>query len=235
MKKNLDLGCGTGYRTFRISQNKSVQVIGVDLSEENIKVAKKRYPLVEFKCMNAEKLSFRNSFFDEIYAVDVLEHVKNLSKVLQEISRVLKTNGKLKIVVPGEKSEEWLLSLRPTYFKEINHVRIFKRHQLPKLLKKYGFVFLLDQPQNFIQHVELYYFFKTQKTSSSQLEVGSWRSNPISMAIHALVASFDSYWVFQTPLKYIPTWIITLPLGYIINSIGNRFMPKSIYYEFIKT
>jgi hypothetical protein len=38
----------------------------------------------------------------------------------------------------------------------------------------------------------------------------------------------------KTPLKYIPLWIITLPIGWLINSVGNMYFPKSFYYEFIK-
>lgn len=230
----LDIGCGTGYRTYQLSKTHHNKVIGIDISKENIKLAKQKYPQLDYKEMNAEKIEFKNNTFDCIYAIDVLEHVDNLETVLKEIGRVLKRKGKLIVIVPGEKSEKWLLQLRPSYFKEIHHVRIFKNNQLEAFLKEYGLQLLIKKPKNFIQHVELYYFFKVSQESTSQTEIGKWNDNVISIFVHAFISSFDPYWVFHTPLKYIPVWFITLPLGAIINYVGNKRMPKSIYYEFIK-
>src|SRR5579871_6519508 len=130
MKYILDIGCGTGYRTYQLSKEKNAKAIGIDISKENISLAQKRYPHIQFKSVNAEDTKFKKNSFDEIYAIDVLEHVDNLDAVINEIYRILKNNGTLKIIVPGEISEKWLLQLRPTYFKEIHHVRIFKGKSL---------------------------------------------------------------------------------------------------------
>jgi len=52
-------------------------------------------------------------------------------------------------------------------------------------------------------------------------------------SLHAIMLYFDPL-VLKTPLVYFPIWIITLPVGAIINYFGNIFFPKSFYYEFIK-
>jgi ubiquinone/menaquinone biosynthesis C-methylase UbiE len=234
MKRILDLGCGTGYRTYVLSKKRDTIVTGVDISKKNIKVAKKKYPKVDFRKMNVEKLRFERNFFDKVYAVDVLEHVDNLEAVLKEAARVTKKNGKLLAEIPSEKSEKWLLSKRPTFHKEIHHVRIFKDKDLENKLANYSFKIIKKKNKNFLQHLELYYSFKTKGLSSTQLDIGSWNDTALSIMVHIIVSFFDPYWVFNTHLKYVPFWIITLPVGYVVNYFGNKIMPKSVYYEFVK-
>lgn len=235
IKRILDIGCGTGFRTSRLAKRTNRIVTGIDISRANIKKAKELYPNAFFKKMSAEKILFPDNHFDEVYATDVLEHIDNLEPVILEIARVLKKQGILKIIVPSEKSENWLIQIRPSYRKEIHHVRVFKNNEIEKIFEDKGFVLKKMRRRDFLQHLELYYFFKTQKRSSTQLEIGSWRSNPISIFIHALVSMFNPFWVFNTPLIYFPLWIITLPIGYFSNFFGNKVMPKSIYWELVKT
>ena len=234
MKYILDIGCGTGYRTYQLSKSKDVAVTGIDISEDSISVAKSRYTGVNFVCVSGEKLPFDAHKFDAIYATDVFEHVDNLDLVLNEVTRVLKPGGMLFIVVPNDVSELWLLKLRPTYHQEIHHVRIFKDGDLESMLQTKGFKLVKLTRKNFMQHFELYYFFKTQRATATQLEIGKWDSNILNKAVHGISLLFDPYWVFNTPLKYFPLWIVTLPLGFVINYFGNKVMPKSMCYEFEK-
>lgn len=232
-QKILEIGCGQGFNTFLLSKNKKNKVVGIDLSKKEIEIAKKRYPNVDFKVMNAEDLKFKSNSFDIVYAIEVLEHIDSLKKVLSEIKRVLKKGGWLMVSIPYYKSEEWLLKLRPTYFKEIHHVRIFKKNELDKLLKNKGFVIGKKTKKGFLQHIELYFLFKRKINSKTQVSIGSWRDNIWTKSLHATMLYFDPL-VLQTPLVYFPLWIITIPAGIFINYFGNKVFPKSFYYEFIK-
>ncbi len=238
MKKNrttkiLEIGCGQGFNTQMLAKNKKNDVIGIDLSKNDIKIAKKRYPTVHFEAMNAEKLKFLDNSFDKIYAMDVLEHVDSIQKVAKEISRVLKKKGILVVNIPFYKSEKWLSKVRPTYFKEIHHVRVFKEKELEEVLEKQGLYVKKKSRRGFIQHIELYILLKRKVKSKTQLSIGSWRDNIFTKSVHAMVLYFEPL-VLSTPLVYIPIWIITIPLGYVINFFGNLVFPKSYYYEFIK-
>lgn len=232
MVTTLEIGSGQGFNTYLLSK-KNPHVIGIDLSKEDVTLSKKRYPGVIFLVMNAEKMKFKNSYFSEVYALDILEHVDNLEKVLTEVHRVLKKGGLFKINIPHYTSEAWLLKLRPTYFKEIHHVRVFKENELDGLLKKHGFNIGKKEKRGFLQHIELYFLFKRKVDSKTQLSIGSWRDNIYTKSLHAIMLYFDPL-VLNTPLVYFPLWIVTLPLGIIINFIGNIFFPKSFYYEAIK-
>lgn len=231
MKKILEIGSGQGFNSFFLSKNNNV--VGIDMSKKDIAISKKRYPQVEFFYMNAEKLKFKNNSFDEVYAMDILEHVNNLEKTIKEIYRVLRVKGRLIINIPYYKSEYWLLKIRPTFHKEIHHVRVFQENELDKLLKKKKFKLIKKEKRDFLQHLELFFLFKRKINSNTQLSIGSWRDNPLTIFVHITYLYFVPS-VLKTPLVYFPIWVITIPIGEFINFFGNKIFPRSIYYEFIK-
>lgn len=233
MKKILEIGCGQGFYTHILSKSKKNNVVGIDLSGEDIKIAKKRYPGVNFKVMSAEDLKFKNKNFDTIYAIEVLEHVNNIGKTLDEVARVLKSGGKLIASIPFYESEKWLVKLRPTYFKEIHHIRVFKEKELETLCKKRNLALLKKRKVGVLQHIELFFLFKRKINSKTQLSIGSWRDNVFTKALHATMLYFNPI-VLQTPLKYLPIWIITIPIGFVLDNLGSKVFPKSLYYEFEK-
>lgn len=97
--KLLDIGCSYGYYT-RFYLNKCKEVYGIDPNEDLIKIAKKRYPRIKFKIGDAEKIPFKDDYFDVILLSDVLEHVNDEEKAINEVYRVLKNNGVIIITVP---------------------------------------------------------------------------------------------------------------------------------------
>lgn len=76
-------------------------VIGIDLSESELQRAKKRFPKREFVLADARLLPFKNNSFDFIVAINMLHHVKDPEKVLNEAFRVLKKGGILYTVDPN--------------------------------------------------------------------------------------------------------------------------------------
>lgn len=82
-KEILNLGCG-----FRHMNN----AINVDISEIT-----KPDIIVD---LEEGKLPFENETFKAIYAYHILEHIKNLIPLMNEIYRVMKPEGKLFIKVP---------------------------------------------------------------------------------------------------------------------------------------
>jgi len=233
MKKVLEIGCGHGFIARNIVKREGVHYVGIDLSQDNIKEAIRRFPKLQFFCMDAANLKFANNSFNEIYAIDVLEHVDDLDKVIFEVNRVLKKNGVIKINVPSQKSEKWLLKIRPTYFKEIHHVRIFDEDKIMKLFTAYKYKLLKKKSKGFLEHIELYYLFTRKQDSNSQLLIGNRNASILNKVVYASTIIFDPT-CLNTPLKYIPIWVLTIPIGALVNLIGNRYFPKSNYYEFIK-
>lgn len=232
-KKILEIGCGQGFNTYIESKKRKSKIIGIDLSKEDIRIAKKRYPGVKFMVMDAQRLAFESNYFDTVLAFEILEHVDNLDKVLAECARVLKKNGTFIASIPHYNSEKWLLTIRPTYFKEIHHVRIFKKNELEKRCKKVNLRLVKKKRRGFLQHIELFFLFKRKVSSKTQVSIGSWRDTFFTKLVHAFMLYFDPL-ILKTPLLYVPLWLVTIPVGGALNLVGNIFFPKGFYYEFEK-
>jgi ubiquinone/menaquinone biosynthesis C-methylase UbiE len=98
----LDVGCGTGALLSRIGeQRKDVQLFGIDLSEEMIKVARAKLGnKADLRVSDSEQLPFEDSKFDLITCTYSFHHYSNPSAVLTEMKQVLSGTGKLILVDP---------------------------------------------------------------------------------------------------------------------------------------
>lgn len=92
--KVLDVGCGAGFLSNELALQ-NLQVTGVDLSEESLRVAAchDSTKSVHYQIADAYKLPFADQSFDVITAMDFLEHVERPNEVILEFSRILKPNG----------------------------------------------------------------------------------------------------------------------------------------------
>jgi len=90
----LDVGCGAGFLSNELALH-HLNVTGVDLSEDSIRVAQKfdSTKSVKYLAADAYNLPFADQSFDVLTAMDFLEHVDQPAKAIQEFSRVLKPGG----------------------------------------------------------------------------------------------------------------------------------------------
>lgn len=96
-KKVLDYGCGNGVHSGFLAEHAS-QVVGIDLSEASLEVARKvhdtRRDKVSFIKMDCEALEFPDQSFDVVLDGGTFSSL-DFQKALAEITRVLKPNGQL--------------------------------------------------------------------------------------------------------------------------------------------
>jgi len=91
---------------------------------------------VDFIYLNAQKkFPLENQSFDKVIMTEVLEHLRNERFILQEISRVLKKNGKLILSVPKRR---WFNVLSP--ITHVQHFREYDEKRIRDVLKKNDFV-----------------------------------------------------------------------------------------------
>ena len=95
-KTVLDIGCGYGALSSLLLE-KSATVYGTETNDSKLKTAQKFIKSAKFHPteVKGEVLPFASNFFDAIFLFDVIEHVKNPQKILQECERVLKSEGLL--------------------------------------------------------------------------------------------------------------------------------------------
>ncbi|MBI4451997.1 methyltransferase domain-containing protein [Candidatus Woesearchaeota archaeon] len=81
--RKLHLGCGTDIKKGYLNLDKA-KIKGADVVHDLDK-----YPW-----------PFKDNYFDEVYGQDVIEHVKDLFKSMQEIHRICSNGATVRLVVP---------------------------------------------------------------------------------------------------------------------------------------
>lgn len=107
----LDIGCSDGTFTSIIINNSSIKnITGIDCLTSSVKYAKDKYAndkRLVFRVGEAHNLPFKNSYFDNVFCLETLEHLENPKEAINEIRRVLKKQGIAFILIPNE---NWLFS-----------------------------------------------------------------------------------------------------------------------------
>jgi len=98
----LDVGCGNFYVGRElIALDQSLQVTGLD---------RVRFPEIDRVCHNghlmfklgdAEHMPFEQDYFDASYSITALHHMKEVHRVLQEMKRVTRPNGRIIVLEDG--------------------------------------------------------------------------------------------------------------------------------------
>lgn len=92
----LDSGCGPGNLAAAAAA-RGASVVGADLSQGVLAIARKRNPQLEFRQADAEHLPFPDHDFDAVVANLLVPHLPRPDAGLAELVRVLKTDGRLAV------------------------------------------------------------------------------------------------------------------------------------------
>jgi SAM-dependent methyltransferase len=97
----LDAACGVGYGTARLAEVARL-AIGVDLSEEAIEYARRRYaaPNVEYRVADLLALDLPDASFDVVCSFETIEHLDDQQGFLRHVVRVLRPDGVLFVSTP---------------------------------------------------------------------------------------------------------------------------------------
>ena len=208
----LDLGCGIGFWVTEFSMLGYKNLYAVDLTEEAIKITKKRLEIYNYKAdlsvQNAENLDFQNETFDHVNCQGVIHHTPDTDKCISEISRILKPNGTANISVYYRnpilrfwkilRYLYWPLSLfggglkgrgRDSIFKEKNVdkiVRLYdgKDNPIGKSYTKGSFVKILE-PHFLIKETYLHFFPARTLPFKMPVFIHKWLDRTFGFMIYA--------------------------------------------------
>ncbi len=123
--KILDIGCSVGNFIAQDPQN----IIGIDIDEDSIKIAKKR-GLNAFKHDVTEKMPFNNNFIANVNCRYLLEHMRDPLFLMKDIFRVLKKNGRLILLTDKITRHFW---------DDYTHQKPFTKRSLEQIAYDAGF------------------------------------------------------------------------------------------------
>lgn len=136
----LDAACGVGYGSvMMIEHGKAAKVIGMDLSEQAIGEARRRYNSVQnaiFCLGDVENLAFDDNSFDVYTSFETIEHVPHPERLLQEAVRVLKPDGILLISTPNRMVTNPGISITGKPFNKF-HLREWSFEEFESLLRQF--------------------------------------------------------------------------------------------------
>ena len=98
--KILDIACGQGFFTRELSKL-GADISGVDISKELIEKAKNNSSeKIKYFISSSDRLTFsEDNAFDKIVIVLALQNIEKIKETIKECNRVLKTKGKMYIVL----------------------------------------------------------------------------------------------------------------------------------------
>lgn len=94
-KRVLDLGCGYGWHCLYAAQNGAEYVLGTDISEKMLEVAKEKngHENIEYRRGAMEDLDFPEASFDVIVSSLAFHYVKDFKSLAEKISLWVKPGG----------------------------------------------------------------------------------------------------------------------------------------------
>lgn len=162
----LDLGCGRGAK-IPVLQKRG-KVTGIDISSEFINNCQQLFPNSKFIVMDGLKLNFPKQTFEQVYCLDVIEHVNNPDLLLKNIKSVLKPKGHLFLDIPYYQSEKLLTTFNPSYPQEVHHQTVFTYKKIIALLNKYHFKITSSTFGKFADNLYLLSYFLQDKHIQNQ-------------------------------------------------------------------
>jgi ubiquinone/menaquinone biosynthesis C-methylase UbiE len=208
----LDAGCGYGLRSAEMSREVGCRVVSIDLSLRCLTsfYSQKGKYNIDFLRADLQHLPLVDNSFDKVVSGDVLEHIPNVSKTLEEFFRITQRKGMIFLLVPSHVSEKLFLKLDNTYGERIGHLRTFKSVQLLSLVQSAGFCTLTSYRVEFFR--TFYHLFQILSGSKIEHQTGRAIEDNSGLSIVSRISRILFY-----------SWI-----GNLIETFGKHIFPNSL-------
>lgn len=205
----LDIGCGSGGYTLFCGRQ-GAEIFVADITQANVDVAVARLRETRARAVHSlvtdgNPIPLPDGRLSKIIAMEVLEHVEDPARFLRELVRVGKPGAQYLLAVPdaaGEHGQKGFAAA--AYFQKPNHIHIFEREDLDRLIEEAGLVIERRVHYGFYRTLWMYFFW-----ASAQSE--------LSAPWHPLIEQWDKTWGM----------LLSLPQGALVKKALDEILPKS--------
>ncbi len=144
----VEAGCGEGKITNHIYNNFKCNIKGFDIGENAIKKARADFKEINFEIKSIYDLKYETNNFDLVVCCEVLEHLDEYRKALNELTRI--SNKYILISVPCEPIWRVLNLCRFKYITNLGntpgHINHWSKKGIINLLSEYGNIIHVKMP-----------------------------------------------------------------------------------------
>ena len=165
-RRIVDMGCGEGITLEKLIKTfPEKESIGVDLEQENIEICAQHGLRAVYS--DIYNIALPSGSFDVCICIDVLEHLKKPKEAIRELNRILKTGGRLIIVIPNDRTfllARLAMGMVKEAFYDAGHERQWKPGEVKDLLKDAGFRIASERSLPFLfWQMSLHYIIAADK------------------------------------------------------------------------
>jgi ubiquinone/menaquinone biosynthesis C-methylase UbiE len=134
-----DAGCGPSAHIGRYLFEKGIKVIGVDISEKCVDLARLNNPEMKFECADIGSMPFDDNLFDGLISYYSIINTPKIyiGKLFNEFRRVIKQDGYLLVAVKAGMTEGYKDELLGIKIK--NYFSLFTKGEIVNYFKGAGF------------------------------------------------------------------------------------------------
>lgn len=203
----LEVGCGTGQVLDNIHAAMPAQrLVGTEIHVKGLEFCRQRLPEAEFMQVDARAIPFADEF-DVVCAFDVIEHVEEDARVLEQMHLACRSGGGILITVP---QHQWLWSYKDDF---AHHKRRYSRKELLEKVSAAGF--RVTTVTSFVSLLlPLMYFSRLWERTPAQFE--PQRELDISPLLNRIF-----YFLMRVETALI-RWGVMLPAGGSLLLVGKK-------------
>lgn len=141
--KVLDIGCGVGTLSLYFASH-GAEVTGIDISERAITIARAAKKALRFGNVKFQRgeLAKGKREYDLVICSEVVEHVPNETKFLQDINSNLKKSGWLVLTTPSRNNFLYQRGFYRKFDAEVGHLRRYTADSIAERVSRSGLTVL---------------------------------------------------------------------------------------------
>jgi SAM-dependent methyltransferase len=216
--KIFDAGSGRGGLIKKL-YNSEDEFYGVDVSPVFVADARQlnNFSNCHFEVKKVEEADFPDNFFDQIHCNDVLEHVDDFDKSINNLIRMLKVGGEMYLSIPHPVSQKIISWIDPQDPIMRGHVRIINPIFLKLILKNNNFKIIYYKKRMFLGALQQIY--RAWKKIPMEEQSGRFlieKPNLITV----------SYGIYQK--------VANNPLVKFVDALFAQIMPRNYFIKAVK-